>query len=327
MRKFLSISLLCLVCCASLASSANAKLFPSLYTTLGTHSFSTEQNIKSNPLFGFKLSLDFEGGKAGNDLSIEGTYNHISTESLVNGESLGVTITRLDILYPLLQKTKWRPFLTVGLGRMIFDGDNNKPQDEDIIAYGAGLKYQLTEYLTLRAEGRHELIFNRDDGNIDNFEYTVGVGYTFGKRKPSKKKPKIIPEPIPEPEPEPEPKVLDDDDLDGIKNPVDRCPGTPAGIKVDASGCAGKTPEKPVALIEEVIPAEEPQPAPVEETPAVVDEPVEAVEPVLAPDNAATEEDVVGEEPEPAIEQEEANPADVVPTLPTVITYPADPKE
>jgi len=246
-RKSIILSLLLLVYCAAFAGPASAKLFFSLYATGGVHSFANEQDLESDSLNGFKLCLDFEGAKGAPDFSLEGSYNQFSAENLLDGSPLDTTVARVDIVYPLLQKTKWRPFLTVGIGRMMFDGDDNRPQDEDVVAYGAGLKYLLTEYLTLRAEGRHELLFNREDGNIDNYEYTASIGYTFGKRKPSKKKPK--PPQAPTPAPAPEPVVSDDDDQDGVKNPVDRCPGTPVGIKVDSSGCAEQTPGRPAYVL------------------------------------------------------------------------------
>lgn len=323
MRNLLNISLLSLFFCLINTGIGHAKLYLSLYATGGVHDFATEQNLESDPLTGLKVSLDFEGGKEAHDFSLEGTFNQFSVTNLTDDSTVDATVARVDVIYPLLQKTKWRPFLTVGIGRLLFEGDDNRPQDEDIVAYGVGLKYLLTEYLTLRAEGRHELLFNRENGNIDNYEYTASIGYTFGKRKPKKKKPKPKVEPKPEPKPEPK-KPSDDDDQDGIKNPVDRCPGTPAGIKVDSTGCAEQTPGRPESFIEESVPAEESQPMPVEKPVVATARPVET--PVVKK-TTTLQKEVVREEPKPVIEQEETPPAYVLPKLPTVIAIPTLPEE
>ncbi|HEX9777323.1 MAG TPA: outer membrane beta-barrel protein, partial [Geopsychrobacteraceae bacterium] len=321
MRNFLSISLLFLLCCTAYVGSAEAKLFPTLYATGGKHSFATEQDLSAGTLSGFKLSLDFEGGKNSNDFSLEGTFNQFSAENLDGGSDLDATVTRLDIIYPLMQKTDWRPFLTVGIGRMFFAGDD-KPQDEDLVAYGVGLKHLLTEYLTLRAEWRHALLFNRDDGNIDNYEYTASIGYTFGKRKPRVKKPK--PQPEPQPEPKTEPEISDDDDRDGVKNPVDRCPGTPAGIKVDRAGCAEQTPGRSTAPAQEVVPDQKPQALPAEET--VVVAAVPAAAPALS-EPAPLQEETIRQPAQAVAEQQETPPAYVLPELPTVIAIQTLPAE
>jgi len=293
-HKLLSISFLCLLLLAGAVGSVQAKLFLSLYATGGEHNFANEQDLNADPLAGFKLSLDFENPKTALDFSLEGTFNQFTTVNQIDDSTADATVTRLDVIYPLLKKTKWRPFLTVGIGRLFFDGDENRPQDEDIVAYGGGLKYLLTEYLTLRADARHELYFNRDDGNIDNYEYTASIGYTFGKRKP-KPKPKATPKQEAPTEPPPEPKISDDDDEDGVKNPVDRCPGTPAGIKVDATGCAELTEGQLPVIVEEVI--EEPEPI---------------VEPVPAPEPTPVVEEVAPPaEPEPAIEPEQPSVLDL----------------
>jgi OOP family OmpA-OmpF porin len=41
-----------------------------------------------------------------------------------------------------------------------------------------------------------------------------------------------------------------DDDNDGVPNGIDKCPGTPAGIKVDAEGCAKQYEELHTQLVE-----------------------------------------------------------------------------
>jgi len=48
--------------------------------------------------------------------------------------------------------------------------------------------------------------------------------------------PTPVPQPVPVPPPPPAPRVVDTDG-DGVPDSLDRCPGTPAGARVDAQGC------------------------------------------------------------------------------------------
>jgi outer membrane protein OmpA-like peptidoglycan-associated protein len=44
-----------------------------------------------------------------------------------------------------------------------------------------------------------------------------------------------------------------DDDGDGVKNSIDKCPDTPKGVQVDATGCPLAPPAPPAAVVEEVV--------------------------------------------------------------------------
>lgn len=64
----------------------------------------------------------------------------------------------------------------------------------------------------------------------------AGLGHFLCKDRtePPKPKPRPAPKPAPKPAPPPPPK---DSDGDGVIDPNDQCPGTPAGVKVNAVGC------------------------------------------------------------------------------------------
>ena len=130
--------------------------------------------------------------------------------------------------------------------------------------YGVGLKHSITDALAVKGELRHSIKF--DDGD-NNFFYTLGLAYSFGK-KAVMEAPKPAPMPVKaEPMPMAKPVVLDDDkdgvpnekdlcpqsapgvtvdangceidsDKDGVVDSLDQCPNTPAGVKVDSKGCA-----------------------------------------------------------------------------------------
>jgi outer membrane protein OmpA-like peptidoglycan-associated protein len=67
---------------------------------------------------------------------------------------------------------------------------------------------------------------------IDPFVYTVGFGRRFGAPLP----PPVEAAPPPPPPP-PAPAKCTDADNDGVCDEADKCPGTPAGVKVDKVGC------------------------------------------------------------------------------------------
>jgi OOP family OmpA-OmpF porin len=64
--------------------------------------------------------------------------------------------------------------------------------------------------------------------------YGLHVGYRFGHTTPP---PAPAPVAAPPPPPPPPPAKCGDDDTDGVCNEADKCPGTPAGTKVDSVGC------------------------------------------------------------------------------------------
>jgi outer membrane protein OmpA-like peptidoglycan-associated protein len=76
-----------------------------------------------------------------------------------------------------------------------------------------------------------------DAGSVDvnPFVYGVHVGYKFGVPAPVAAPPPA-PAPVVAPPPPPPAKCADTD-ADGVCDEADKCPGTPAGAKVDSVGC------------------------------------------------------------------------------------------
>ncbi len=94
---------------------------------------------------------------------------------------------------------------------------------------GVGAKYALTESVKLLGEFKAMQVFdsNNDSDDEDN-EFTIMIGLNFPFGGAVAPAPKI------------EVKSLDSD-KDGVLDNVDLCANTPAGAKVDASGCALQT--------------------------------------------------------------------------------------
>ncbi len=101
---------------------------------------------------------------------------------------------------------------------------------------GIGAKYALSEKMKLLAEFKAMQVFdgNNDSDDEDNeFSFMIGLNFPFGATVVTPREEVII--------------DLDSDN-DGIKDKIDLCANTPAGVKVDASGCSIET-----KLVKEVV--------------------------------------------------------------------------
>lgn len=135
--------------------------------------------------------------------------------------------------YALNDREGFTPYALLGVGgnyndvRDVEDGDHVDP-------YGtAGIGFvtaPLIETGQLKLRGELRYIYDTFGDDFQDYQAAIGVEIPlFGKPEP------------PEP-PEPEVRVveaeLEDSDGDGIPDEGDKCPGTPAGTRVDGEGCA-----------------------------------------------------------------------------------------
>ena len=110
-----------------------------------------------------------------------------------------------------------------------FGGNNENGVFADL---GAGAKVPFSKQIALKLEALYMLKDNKNSWD-SNLALLAGLNIAFGsKAAPMVETPKAAPAPAPAPEP-----VDGDDDNDGVKNSVDACPNTSAGVAVDASGC------------------------------------------------------------------------------------------
>ena len=137
-------------------------------------------------------------------------------------EDTGVTRVFLNVLkdYPLSSSTSL--YALAGAGLEFFDNEAYDNEDGLFANYGVGIKYKISEMVSLKADVRHLVEFDHGDNNL---LYTVGLAIPFGK--------KAAPAPMPVKE---EPKPMDSDN-DGVIDSLDQCPNTPAGAVVNAQGC------------------------------------------------------------------------------------------
>jgi outer membrane protein OmpA-like peptidoglycan-associated protein len=154
---------------------------------------------------------------------------------------------------PFDDKATFQPYVGVGVNYTMFFNEElrNAPNGVDVslddsvgpaavigtdIALGEDKKWFLNAAVRWMDIDTDVSIENDELGTveIDPFVYTVGIGRRFGAPAPAPVE--AAPPPPPPPPPAP-PAKCSDADADGVCDTADKCPGTPAGAKVDKVGC------------------------------------------------------------------------------------------
>ena len=153
---------------------------------------------------------------------------------------------------PFDDKATFQPYVGVGMNYTMFFNEQlrNTPNSVDLslddsvgpaavigtdIALGEDKKWFLNAAVRWMDIDTDAEIEGDELGTveIDPWVYTVGFGRRFGAPLP----PPVEAAPPPPPPPPPAPAKCSDADNDGVCDEADKCPGTPAGVKVDKVGC------------------------------------------------------------------------------------------
>jgi OOP family OmpA-OmpF porin len=177
--------------------------------------------------------LNFEGDTQLNaGLALGARLGHFFTEE-ISGEALLFRSGGKDAtaFYPGVAGSyhfrygKWMPFAQVGMGVMRVNAAGIKADSAFSVHWGGGLKYFYKPDFLLRADLDHVISTEKGPGTHDLMG-VLGVSWLFGSVEEAKK----IVEQVKQ-------AVAADSDKDGVTDDKDNCPGTPAGVKVDAAGC------------------------------------------------------------------------------------------
>ena len=130
----------------------------------------------------------------------------------------------------------FKPYVLIGAGQSktsLVNGDNKYTSKDTIGNLGLGAYYRINDALSLRGEGR--AIYNFDHGWWEGLAL-AGLNVVLGGHL-APAAPVVEPIPV-------EPIIVTDgdDDQDGVLNSVDKCPGTPLNVVVDADGCPRQIP-------------------------------------------------------------------------------------
>jgi OOP family OmpA-OmpF porin len=210
--------LLAVLCAATPLTAARAEVISGAVTVTpfaGSYVFDQRENLEKEPVYGLGLSYGFTERWAA-----EGVMSLIRTRPEQVDLDIEVVSTRLDLLYHFTPSAPATFYFAAGIGGMVFNPEVGDSDRDLLFNYGLGLKAFLFPNVALRFDARHILTADNERFSGDknqNFSFTGGLAFQSGGRQA--------------------PPAPQDQDKDGIIDPLDRCADTPAGVAVDAAGC------------------------------------------------------------------------------------------
>jgi OOP family OmpA-OmpF porin len=192
----------CMILFMSLSTIGYAGERPQAFSVspfLGGYTYDGTQHLLTRPVYGLRLGYDLTENWA-----TEGVFDYVAGETTRGHQDINVYSYRMDILYNFMPAGKLVPYLAVGGGGTTIETRH----DHDASAtfnYGGGLKYFVTDSIALRGDVRHLLAFEThpDTHTLNNLEYTVGLTFLFGGKKPAPA-PVAVADATPVAQPEPE---------------------------------------------------------------------------------------------------------------------------
>lgn len=148
---------------------------------VGGYMFECFQHLDNNWYFGMRLGYNFT-----EHWGAEGMFGYVPTESNAREfDERNVNVFRYggDLMYNLMPKKKFVPFLAAGFGDIqINDPSGLNDHDRGMFDYGVGFKYFISKNVALRADVRHDL-FCEFGEFCSNLEYTGGLIILLGGKK------------------------------------------------------------------------------------------------------------------------------------------------
>lgn len=182
----------------------------------GYQLFDDKRDLSETGTFGFGLEYRFQPNWAA-----EVVYSRADADRKYNAGSSDFEELRLDGLYYFGNFNEaWNPYLAAGAGHADFGGSIPDPQtagtdhDETRVNVGGGVRYNVSDSISLRADIRE---FHGIDESTFDTVASLGISVGFGRSTT--------------------PPAPEDSDNDGVPDTRDQCPGTAAGVSVDANGC------------------------------------------------------------------------------------------
>lgn len=216
-------------------------LIPALIASIA---MATEYNWEITPLAGINMSDDKTLSLNANDMyGVEIQYNGYDFPLK---PELSYTIGEADLSYPTALQDdaavkrvalngvydfdkidKVTPLFKTGIGYEDIEGGNDTP----FFDIGLGVKAPFTDSIALKLEALYIL-----SSNASNLALLAGLNFSFGE-KAQKEVPVAAAVAAPIAAPITAAVIDGDDDNDGIKNSLDKCPNSPTGKTVNTEGC------------------------------------------------------------------------------------------
>jgi OOP family OmpA-OmpF porin len=217
----------CLILFSVFASAQQSENTFYINPRVGLYLFEGDQNLEPGFTLGASAGRNFT-----RNFSAEFSFDFLDTETRQSAMDVNGYLYKLDLLYHFRPDEKLVPYFAAGLGGLTLDPAKAEINSYFVANYGLGVKYFFTEKVALRSEVRHVLAFDDTYQSIlygdsleNNLHFNLGLEFILGGE--SRPKASAAPAPV----------VESDSDGDGVYDSMDKCPNTPAGVKVDASGC------------------------------------------------------------------------------------------
>lgn len=153
-----------------------------------------------------EVELTYLIGQADNEIGLERNFDQI----------------RLDYLHHFGSGNKVIPYGAIGVGHQRLEWWSNDEKTENtLVNAGLGMNVFFNERVSFRADAR---VLQDVDYSFTNYTVSLGMRFFTGELTGGA--------------PAPAARPPADTDGDGVADPMDRCPGTPAGTTVDSNGCA-----------------------------------------------------------------------------------------
>jgi len=230
MKKVIASTLIC----SSLLLAANSDYNYEITPMIGGVKSEGNLDLKNQKNYGVSIGRNLSGEHIFDQVEL-GILNSTNTDYSIGNEDTKILRIFANVIkdYKLSEKTSL--YTLVGLGYEKFSTERFDNESDGFANYGIGLKYKLSENLSLKTDVRHLITF---EGN-NNLLYTVGLGISFGKKaKPVMKKEMPVMKETKKEVPMPAKHVeVSDKDKDGVLDNNDICPQSPAGVTVGVRGC------------------------------------------------------------------------------------------
>ena len=202
----------------------------SLSPVIGGYTYDGKQHLDTSLVYGARGGYNFT-----KHFGVEALFDYVNTEPTRTEGDVEMYRYGGEMLYHFMPDNTLVPYVAAGFSGVNFDGAGISNKVRGAFDYGAGIKYFLTDSFALRGDLRH-IIYKSNNTTYNNLEYTLGAYIPFGGAAPAVKEVEPPPAPAALPVVAPPPAPADSDQ-DGVIDPLDKCPGTPAGVAVDQDGC------------------------------------------------------------------------------------------
>lgn len=196
--------------------------------------------VKNYPFAGVKLQL--------NTLLLEDLKPEFSLlyakakydKTALEGQKSDIYRVAAALVHEFDERGYYVPYLRGGAGYESWSENAGSGNHDSVYGeIGGGVKVLLTKRWVLRAEADY-LLKDNSTRMDSNAMILIGACYSFGDVKGAVRVIEsgyVAPKEQKKIEPKEEKPVFLDSDEDGVLDSKDRCPHTPAGVKIDAFGC------------------------------------------------------------------------------------------